>query len=200
MAGTATNYDVTTISAGSVGILWYDVAVPGAGARMTLHTDGTPDATANPDAVPLGMTRAGSKISVGVQTVDHFADEFAEPIKTTVEQLDGMIECELIQVFDLAALTAITAMAGTVASGSGYEQVRFGRKAPATAPIALIFPTEADPTKFAVFQLYKSVNVAPFAFDKSRKTMSGIACQFKAYAIPTRDATDTLGSFWQQVA
>lgn len=200
MAGTATRYDSTLIRAGSVGQLWYNVAVPSASNRITLHTDGTPDSTANPNAKHLGMTMAGATCKVTTSITDFFGDEFQEPIKSVVEQVEATIEGSLIQLFDVEALTALTQAVGTAGTGTGYKQFQMGRKEPSYAPIALIFPTEADATKFAVFNLYKALNTAPLEFNVGRKAMTEIPFSFKGYGITTRAAADTLGNFWWQVA
>lgn len=198
MAGTATRFSTDYIRAGSVGQLWYNTALPGANARMSLHTDGTPDSTANPNAKHLGMTRAGATIKVVTSITDFFADEFPEPIKSTVDQVDGSIEGELLQVFDIEALKALTAANGTVTVDDDFEEISFGIKPLSYVPVALIFPTEADPSLFAVFHLYKAINTSGLTFGVGRKDMSGAPFMFKGYGIPTRAKADTLGKFWQQ--
>ena len=61
MAGTADNYTVTAIPQGVIARLYSGMAIPAAGARATLFSDGTPDATANPNA-----KLASGDIAVGV--------------------------------------------------------------------------------------------------------------------------------------
>lgn len=200
MAGTATRYDVTKIRIGSVGQIWADVAIPSAGNAITLHTDGTPESVANPAAKHLGMTKEGVIAKIEWSITDHFADEFAEPIKSTVEQVGGTIEGVLLQLHDTEVWQKLTSSYGTYTSGSGYERLTFGKKSLTYLPVCIIFPTEMDSTKFSVFQLYKAMNTAPFEINVSRKTMSEIPFAFKGYSIPTRAAADTLGAFWQQVA
>ncbi len=49
MAGTATDWNAAAIAV-TKGQLWANLAIPAAGARLTVATDGTPDAIANPNA------------------------------------------------------------------------------------------------------------------------------------------------------
>ena len=70
MAGTAKNFDTSTIVVDTVAQIWAGLAVPSAGARMILTTDPgdssnkTPDAIENPSAIHLGHTKAGTKITI----------------------------------------------------------------------------------------------------------------------------------------
>src|SRR5574343_167647 len=98
MAGTATNYDSTTIVVDTVGQLWAGLAVPGAGARLTLDTDGTPDSTANPSAIHLGHTKEGSKVTIVSSITKYYADEEASPIKAVVDATDMSIEGSFLQL------------------------------------------------------------------------------------------------------
>jgi hypothetical protein len=200
MGVTATRYDATKIRAGSVGQLWANVAIPGAGGRITLASDGSPESVANPTAVHLGMTKAGSTAKIGMTVTDQFADEFPDPISSSFDQIEGTIDGELIQIFDEEMLKIVTANFGSYVTAAGYKQFTFGSK-PLTYPsIALIFPTMMDPTKFAVFQLYKSMNVSGFTLGAiDRKGETGTPFSFKGYGIPSRAAGDTFGTFWWQI-
>jgi hypothetical protein len=80
MAGTATRYNPLTIPMGIVAQLWANLAVPAAAARITLDADGTPDATANPNAKHLGHTDAGLTVTARETNQDWFADENPFPI------------------------------------------------------------------------------------------------------------------------
>jgi hypothetical protein len=199
MAGTATNYDVAAI-ANSIGQLWYDVSIPAGGGRITLHTDGTPESVANPNAKHLGMTREGAKYLVKPTSEDFFADEFRAPIKSGLTGMEGSISAELLQVTDTEILEALSPGFGTRTTGSGYEQLTFGALTLTYASIALIFPLEADPTKFGVFQLYKARNEQGIEGGTSNKSLTGMPVLFKGYEVTSRAAADTFGTFWKQVA
>lgn len=199
MAGTATNYDVNAI-AQTAGLLWGKVAIPTAGARLTLHTDGTPDATANPEAMHLGMTREGAAFSTKPEFTEFFADEFEDPIKKSIARSEAVISAELLQVMD-TEIAELMLPGSTRTTASGYEQVTFGGSTSFTYnSFALIFPTEADNTKFGVFQLYKAINDGGLAVEIGRTKLSGLSVALKGQAVTSRAAGDTTGSYWKQVA
>lgn len=199
MAGTTTNFAATKIRAGSPGQLWAGLAIPAAGARLTLAADGTPDATANPNAKHLGLTRAGATFTVKPSFETYMADEYASPIKTLMGGLEGSIEAELLQIFDLEVLKVLTAGFGTFATASGYDEFSLGIGTQAYSSVALIFPTEADITKFAICHLYKAFNESGIdSIGLTRKDMSGLKVRFRGIDITTRATTDSLGKMWIQ--
>lgn len=198
MAGTATDWNVAAI-ANTKGQIWANLAIPGAGARITLATDGTPDATANPNAKHLGMTREGAAFLVKPKYDQYYADEFVAPIKTNLTEQEMMTTAELLQVTDTALLELLTPGVGTKSTGTGYEQVTFGQRALAYTSVAVIFPTEADPTKFAVFHLYKAMNEGGIDMKVGRKQLTGLPVSFRGYDITSRATADLSGSFWKQV-
>lgn len=200
MAGTATNYDPTVIVVDTVAQIWAGLAVPAASARLSLHTDGTPDATANPNAIHLGHTKEGSKITIVSSLAKHFADEEAVPIKATVDVTDMSIEGEFLQVLDDDVLKKLTAPFGTYATASGYKQWTIGRKTLTYDSVAMIWPTPADATKFAVAHIYNGINEAGLSFQISRKGMASAPFKFVAYAITSRAAADAVGNYWYQIA
>jgi hypothetical protein len=199
VAGTATNYGITKIRAGSVGQLWVGCAIPAGSARMTLASDGTPDATANPNAKHLGMTREGATFNVKPGFENFMADEFSSPVKTRMTGLEMTIAAEILQVEDWDILEQITAGFGTRVTDTTFDQLTFGIGSQSYTSVALIFPTEGDKTKYAVFQLYKAFNEAGLdSLQISRKTMSGARVTFRGLDITSRDITDLSGSFWKQ--
>jgi hypothetical protein len=200
MAGTATNYQPTLIRAGSIAQVWGNLAIPAAGARLTLDTDGTPDATANPSAVHLGMTEAGAMFKVKPTFQKFLADEFASPVKNQMDALEATIEAAFLQIMDEKLLQVLTVGFGTYATDTGYKEVALGIAAQTYTSLALIFPTEADKTKFGVFHLYKTNNTGGLdSIDMSRKKMSSAKAVFEGLAIPGRAATDSVGKYWWQI-
>lgn len=201
MAGTATRYDSTRIRAGSIGQLWAGLAVPAAAARLTLDADGTPDATANPSAKHLGHTAAGTTITLGMTITEHFADESPFPVKTSTDTTSMEMSGALIQVFDEEMLKVITANIGTYGTAAGYKQFTIGTKTTLTySSIALIFPTEMDATKYAVFHIYNGMNTNGMTFAVDRKGRSETPFTIKGYAITARAQADQVGNYWWQIA
>jgi len=198
MAGTATNFDATKILTG-YGKVWVKVAVPGAGARLTLHTDKTPDSTANPDAVHLGLTEAGSTATIKATTEGFEADELTVAWKQQLTEEEASIKGVFLQVEDWELLGIITP-GGTFDSGSGYEELTFGGLTTiSTFPVALIGDSAEDPTKAVVFHIYDGFNTAGIEFQMSRKTFSKCPFEFKGNSIASRAAGDQAGNFWRQV-
>ncbi len=200
MAGTALNNDTTTIVVDRVAQLWAGLAVPSAGARLTLDADGTPDATANPNAIHLGHTIEGTTISIVAAITKHFVDELEAPFKASVDATDMMFEGRFAQVMDEDVLKQITAPFGTYATGSGYKEFSIGRKTLTYTSLALIFPTPMDSTKFAVAHIYNGLNEAGLTYSVSRKGMADTPFKFVAYGLSTRAAGDTVGKYWWQIA
>jgi len=199
MAGTAKNYDSTTITLGFAD-LWYDVAVPTAGNRLTLDADGTPDATANPDAVHLGHTSEGSTLTINFAKTDYFVDETPFPVKTSIDSSTVELTGNLVQVFDEDVLTALMAGFGTYDTDTGYKELTLGTKAALPyAAVALIGTTPMDDTKRFVVHLYDALNTAGLAVQFGSKVRGQTPFTFSAKAITSRTAADSLGNYWWQI-
>jgi hypothetical protein len=200
MAGTATNYDVLTIPAGDVAQVWTGLAVPSAGARMTLHTDGTPESVANPSAIHLGHTDAGLTITATETTTDFFVDELAAPMASSIDQLTLTISGTLTQVNDEDVMKVLAANIGTYATAAGYKELTLGFKSSISyTSSAIIYPSPQDPTKFAVFHLYSARNTAGFTFSLGRKTRAGTPFTMTGYAVSGRASADSFGNYWWQI-
>src|SRR3954465_12286183 len=126
MAGTDDNYTVTAIPQGVIARLYSGMAIPAAGARATLFTDGTPDATANPNAKHLGYTDAGITVTATVATTEFHADESAAPIGRGIDTAAISISGTLLQVNDIEVQKVLLADIGTFSTASGYNQFTLG--------------------------------------------------------------------------
>lgn len=205
MAGTANNYDTTTIIVDRVAQVWAGVAAPAANARITLAADpgdasiSTPDATENPNAIHLGFTKEGSKITIVSNLVHHYADEIDTPIFSTVEQTDATIEGEFLQIMDVDVMTKLSAPFGTAGAAAGYKQYQIGKKTLTYTGICVIWPSSNDATKFGILHLYSAMNTAGVGFGISRKGMSSTPFKFQGYAVASRASADRLGCLWWQV-
>jgi hypothetical protein len=200
MAGTATRYDVAKIPAGIIVQLWADLAVPSAGNRLTLHTDGTPDATANPSAKHLGHTDAGLTISAAETIQEFFADEVPYPISASTDTSELTLAGSALQVEDEELMKILAANIGTYSTAAGYKQITLGYKSTiAYTSVAAIWPTPMDATKFTVVQLYNARNTTGFSFQIGRKVRASSAFTFKGYGLTARAAADQLGNYWWQI-
>lgn len=201
MAGTSKAYDSTEIVLGPADV-WLNVAVPSAGARMTLHTDGTPDSTANPNAVHLGMTAAGTTFTYAPEIQDFSSDELTAPHLSRIISETMKLEGEFLQVFDWAILEKMT-VGGTknvnTSTTSGYEELTIGGKSTiSTFSVALIGADVADATLFWIIQLYSTYNKAGFNFSVTRKDQSKAKFEFNGLAITSRASGDQVGNYWHE--
>lgn len=199
MAGTSLSWKTTNIILGA-GQLFANMAIPGAGARATLDaTTKTPDSTANPNAIHLGATQAGTKVMIKTQLEEYYVDEFAAAVATNVSQVDASMEGGLVGVTDMDLLELLTPGMGTESAGSGYAQVTMGQRAIVYTSVALIAPLIEDTTKVMVVQFYKALNTTGVEINFGRKDLAFTPFNFKAYEVTTRAAADTLANVWKEV-
>jgi hypothetical protein len=197
MAGTAVGWDVLeTIQTQAQ--IWGSLAVPGASAELVLATDGTPDATANPTARHLGHTTEGSQLLIKPSYNEYKADESPVAFKRNVGDCEMAIAANLIQIMDFDIAALLLPGVATKSTPAGKVKLAFGIIPVAYTSIAIIWPTEADPTKFGVFHIYKGANSEGLAADFGRTKLAGTPVSFKAHAITSRAATDQYGAMWYQ--
>lgn len=183
------------------GLIWYNVATPASGARMTLTADGRPDPTENPNAKHIGYTKSGASFEVSKSVTKLYADEEPNPIQQTIDESNATITADIMLVDDFDVLQLVTRGIGTRVTGvAGVESITGGISAEATTGIAVIFPTKADPTKFAVFHLYAAQNEGGFATALARKDLSASSVTFTGQPVAGRPATDSTWNRWSQVA
>jgi hypothetical protein len=199
MAGTATSWKTTNVAL-NAGQLWANLAIPGAGARLTLDTDGTPDAAANASATHLGATKSGVKVMVKSDLAKYNVDEFSAPIISNINSVDAGISGELVGVTDSILVAFLLPGVGTYATASGYKQVQIGKKAIAYSSIAHIYPLREDTSKYGIFHLYSSINDSGVEWAIARTELGFTPFSFVGYEITTRAATDTIGNIWNQIA
>ncbi|HEX7313300.1 MAG TPA: hypothetical protein VF297_05240 [Pyrinomonadaceae bacterium] len=197
MAGTATGWDTLEVIQTQAQI-WASLAIPGAGAELTLYTDGTPDATANPSAKHLGHTAEGASLLVKPSYNEFSVDESPAPFKRNVGGMEIAIAANLVQIedFDLAEL--LLPGVATQSAPSGKKKLTFGLKAVTYTSIAIIWPRETDSTKFGAFHIYRAANDEGLAAEFGRTKMAGAPVSFKGHAITSRATADQYGAYWIQ--
>lgn len=200
MAGTATNFDITKISAGRVVQLWYGLAIPAVGAIATLHTDGTPDATANPSAKHLGFTDKGAVVTARGEWTDYMGDEQSGPLKTVFAAGEMRITADLLQVEDMNIMQLLSSGFGTLAAITGGQRLGFGVGTQAYTSLAAIWALEADSTKYCIFHIFRSANKSGISFNKSRTEKSIVSADFQGYDIAGRTATEAMGYYYVPTA
>lgn len=199
MAGTALNFSAAHIT-NQYGWFWVGLAIPAAAARITLFTDGTPDATANPSAKHLGHTTEGWEMTASVTAEDIRVDEQVAAIDSVLNELAVALAANLAQTQDISGvLQHLVQGFGTYATAAGYEQIQLGILPIVYTPSALITPTKNDATKFMVYNLYKSKNDSGLANQIKRRGLGSNPVAFRGFGITSRAATDTTGNFWKQI-
>ena len=198
MAGTAKAYDSSLTAHGPTDI-WLDVAVPSAGAEMTLYTDGTPDATANPSARHVGMLKTGAECSINAEIQEKTSDNLTTPYDVTLLTTQALIKGDWLQLLD-TQLIAKLALGATRTAPSGKEKVTFGSlSAVAYTVAAAIWATSADATKFVVFQLYKCYNKAGWKAALNRKEDAAGDLELTGVAVTSRATADQVAALWKMV-
>jgi len=194
MAGTAKTYTSGATISGPLDI-WFDVAVPGAGAAPTLHTDGTPDATANPSAVHAGMLKTGGGVQVNAEIQDKTSDNLIAPYETTLLTSQMIVTGDLLQLASQAILKQI-APGATAASVTGKTGVTFGAITQPDYTVLLGVATQKTTTKFWAVILYNAYQSKSFEMALNRKEDAAAACEFKGLAVTSRATADQVGAIW----
>lgn len=201
MAGTSDNYVVTDVILGP-GRIYAGLAIPGAGGRLVLASDGTPDATQNPNAVHLGMTEEGSAWSVKPTFQDFLADEFLDPIISRATAEEAVVTGSIYQIANMA-LAAILLPTATRSDLAGTTGLSFGGSGEITLTgVAVISEVEgaSGPQTYHVFHLYQARNDQGIAAQITSKKLSSTPFAFKGFAIPTRAQGDRVGRYFRQNA
>jgi hypothetical protein len=199
MPATALNFNAAHIT-DNYGWFWVGLAIPGAGSRITLFTDGSPDATANPSAKHLGHTTEGWEVTANTTTENINVDEQVAPVDTILNELNAALAANLAQTQDISGvLQHLVSGFGTYGTAAGYEQIQLGVASLIYTASALITPTKNDITKFLVYNLYKSKNDSGLANQLKRKGLGSNPVSFRGFAITSRAATDSVGNFWKQI-
>ena len=203
MAGTAKNYNGNQIVLGPSD-LWLDVAVPNASSRLTLDADGTPDSTANPTAIHLGMTAAGVTFEYMPEIQDFTSDELTAPHMSRIISEKASLKGEFLQVFNwnlLAKMTVGGTRSVNTNTSTGYEELTMGGVSTvSTFSVALIGPDIQGTGQYWVVQLYKTFNKSGFTFAVTRKDQSRAPFEFSGLAVTTRAIGDQIANFWHQGA
>lgn len=199
MAGSATNFTTTQIT-NLFGLFWVGLAIPGAAARITLHTDGTPESVANPTAKHLGHTTEGWEMTANTTTEEQFVDESSVAVDTVINELAVALAANLAQTQDISGtLQHLVSGFGTYGTAAGYEQIQLGTTSLVYTASALIFPSKNDITKYVVYNLYKSKNDVGLANQIKRRGLGNNPVSFRGYGITSRAVTDQVGNFWKQI-
>jgi len=201
MAGIADNYVVEAVLIGPCKI-YADLGTgsgewDGApGVRLILDEDGSPDADQNPNGRHIGWTQDGAEWLVKPNVLNFIPDESQEAVISRVQAEEKVISGAAWQVgdMDLAEILMPTAERSDVMGSKGLT---FGGTGVLSyTSVAVIAPLENDPTRFAVFHLYKAFNNAGLAAQLTSKKPTASAFAFQGNGIGTRAAGDRAGRYF----
>lgn len=201
MAGTLDNYIVEAVLIGPCKI-YADLGTGSgqwdgaAGVRLILHTDGSPDSTQNPNAKHIGWTQDGAEWRAVPNVLNFTPDESLDPVISRVQAEEKLITGQAWQTgdMDLAEILMPTATRSDVMGSKGLT---FGGTGILSyTSVAIISPLENDPTRFAVFHLYKAFNDQGLAAQLTSKKPTASPFAFRGQGIGTRAAGDRAGRYF----
>lgn len=168
----------------------------GAGVRLLLAPDGSPLSSQNPNARHLGYTQEGVEWLVRPTFQLFTPDEELDPIITNPQSEEKVISGGMWQIADMDLAEALMPTA-TRSDVGGSKGLTFGGKGTiAYTSVAAIAPLQSDPTRFAVFHLYKALNDQGLAAQLGKTKVSNSPFAFRGSAISTRAAGDRAGRYF----
>lgn len=199
MAGTARTYDVAQIIKGPVDI-WLNCAAPVADTEVTIDSTAdvhTPDATANPSAIHLGLTVGGLNVLMRPNMAMSEADELTAPYRSLLQSEEVVLSPKGSLQFSGGATRLIIAsqllQGTTISTPSGKKKIKGGGLSTVTFRTVLAIWQTADvPSKYEYIFLYRSYNDAGLAFDLSRKLDASSDLAFRGFADTGRASGDQI--------
>lgn len=180
--------------------IYFGLAVPAAGAELTLGTGGVPDATENPNAKRVGLTETGATVTLSKTEEDEYFDEHEEPLGNSITQVNMSIKVDAAQILDADVLAAATNGIGTQQTVTDKKKFKIGKATILNTGIAVISPQRADPSLYVVSHIYSGHNMSNIDIQFSRSTRAKMSLEFKGVGIPSRAADDRLGAIWWETA
>jgi len=202
MAGVLKNYDLTQIVQGPCD-LWL---IPNAYApsdsalRLTLASDLSPDATAQPGCIHLGSVASAVTTGLKPKVANIVLDQYDAPVDGYTEMLTATIEAEMAQT--TSELLGIFLGVGTYSQvASTSDQITFGGNLVVpTYCIAAISPAKENPLEAWVSMLYQCVSTGGFEVTMGRKKPSYYKVQFQGIESLTRTPGQAMGIIYKTLA
>lgn len=201
MAGTQKIYSAAQIQRGAAD-LWVNVAAPVSPAHViTINTaDGTPDATANPNAKHLGALE-GAVIGDYAPKYDlEKIDQDTGPVVAFLTDEEATIQAVMKQqsfqnVLQYCLPPGFFSETSPVAEGVTLGQ---GGNIIATPVTLAVISASADPAyKWSVALLYKAIPIAAFKTSIGKEKTATYEVKFQGLSDLTRAAGDRLGSLYR---
>lgn len=171
-----------------------------AGVRLILDDNGSPDSSQNPNAKHLGYTEAGLEWLMKPTFQNFTPDEELDPIITLPQTEEKVISGSMWQILDMDLAEALMPTA-TRSDVMGSQGLTFGgNRTIAYTSVAAIAPLQSDPTRFAVFHLYKAFNDQGLAAQLTKTKPASSPFAFRGLGISTRANGDKAGRYYVQNA
>jgi hypothetical protein len=177
--------------------VWIKVAVPGAGAGLVLHTDGSVDATTNTTAVFLGKLKAGAKFSYKPSFFEGQSDESADSFRRLISAEELTITGEWMELQSAIKLAnmMVGATSNTITGPPATTLIQLGGLTiPPTFSAALVWTQPEATSKYVSLQLYKTLNMGETVADITKKALASAPFIFRALSVDSRAVGDRLGA------
>ncbi len=166
--------------------------------QITLHTDGTVDATLHPASFHFGSVEDGYAWKSVPKMEDIRADQFDGPLDRYVTEQEAGIEATLTQI-DPAIIQKCSPYTA-YAAGSGYKQVTGGGNLSLSSVcVALVVPKRTSAYHY-IAVLFKAHGTIGLEANFGRAKKSVFKASFKALTDPTRTAGRQMFCFYETVA
>lgn len=196
MPGIAKDLQVSEIHQ-APGDLWVIGTAPlDATPRLTLATDGTPEAAAHPGSVHLGATQSAITTMAKPVMAPIELDQHDGPFDSYATDLRSQLEAEMAQT-EMAKLQRGIGVA-TYATGAGYKQVTFGGSLVVpTLCVAAISAKRTNALRHIVSMLFKAAAVGGFSVSFGRAASSKYKLTFLGLHDPVRTAGKQVGIVYE---
>lgn len=204
MAGTTKNYAPSQVQIGPGDVWVIGTAPTDTAIRLTLAANGTPDATAHPSSVHLGVLTSATTLDVKPKMADISADQFEISVDSFLTELEAKLDTEISQLTSvlLAQLLGIgvygTGTNSNPVASTNYAQITFGGiYTVPKACIAVISPSRQNSQLYNVAVLYLAYSAGGLKFSLGKEKASTIKATFAALADLTRTAGRMVGVVYQ---
>lgn len=201
MPGTAKIYSAAQVQRGAVD-LWINVAEPASGTHViTIAPDGTPDATANPNAKHLGLLEGAAVCDYAPKYDLEKVDQDTAPVVAFLTDEEATIQASMKQTsFENVLQYCLPPGFFSGTAPAVDEGVTLGQGAniiAAPVTLAVIAPS-ADPAfKWSVALLYRAIPVAAFKTSLGKEKTAVYEVKFQGLSDLTRPSGDRLGSLYR---
>lgn len=179
--------------------LWLKLTAPADGTHIiTLASDGTPDATTNPNAVHCGLLAVPSVLTYTPKPDFESVDQDMAPIAAFSNTEEVVIEATMSQLaFNKVLQHCMPAGAFSDSAKEGITLGQGGDILLTPSCIAVIAPSSDPAYKWTVALLYKAVPASAVKIEIGRSKTASYQVQFKGLSDLTRTAGDRVGSVYK---